>query len=88
MLAADGQSTLTCIHEKTKGMRPMIKVKIEGMTCQHCVRAVKEALAEVPGVTNIEDIDLETGMASIEGDAELDTLIAAVKDAGYTASQG
>ncbi|NLJ49961.1 MAG: heavy-metal-associated domain-containing protein, partial [Candidatus Atribacteria bacterium] len=27
-----------------------MKIKIEGMTCQHCVMRIQKALQEVPGV--------------------------------------
>jgi copper chaperone len=28
----------------------MLKLKVEGMTCNHCVMTVKKALSRVPGV--------------------------------------
>lgn len=61
----------------------MIELKIEGMTCPHCVAAVREALAEVPGVTRVVDVDLASGQASVEGEAALANLVAAVEAAGY-----
>ncbi len=64
----------------------MIELKIEGMNCQHCVKAVSDALAEVPGVTRVESVDLDSASARIEGEADPQALIAAVKAAGYQAS--
>ena len=64
----------------------MIELKIDGMTCPHCVRAVNEALAAVPGVTRVVAVDLETGRATVEGDVERQALIAAVTEAGYQAN--
>ncbi|AGA89275.1 copper chaperone [Thioflavicoccus mobilis 8321] len=61
----------------------MIELQIAGITCQHCVAAVREALAGVPGVTRVVDVDLASGRAIVEGDAPLATLVAAVEDAGY-----
>ncbi|MBK1702579.1 CopZ family metallochaperone [Thiococcus pfennigii] len=61
----------------------MIELKIEGMTCPHCVAAVHEALAQVPGVTRVVDVDLTTGRAAVEGDVALSDLTAAVEAAGY-----
>lgn len=58
------------------------ELKITGMTCQHCVRAVKQALELVPGVSSAH-VALETGLASVEGHATAETLIRAVLDAGY-----
>ena len=62
----------------------MTDLTIQGMTCGHCKKAVEDALASVDGVTSVQ-VDLDTGHARVEG-GELDRLIAAVADEGYTAS--
>ena len=64
----------------------MIELHVTGMTCQHCVRAVREALGAVPGVTRVIEVDLDGARARVEGDADPAALIAAIKDAGYTAT--
>ncbi len=63
----------------------MIELKVEGMSCMHCIKAVTEALSQVPGVTAVQDVSLETGAATVEGSPSPDALVAAVKDAGYQA---
>ncbi len=63
----------------------MTKLKIDGMTCQHCVRAVSGALQEVPGVDRVVEVSLERGEASVEGPAETALLIAAIEEEGYKA---
>jgi copper chaperone len=63
----------------------MIELKVEGMTCMHCVKAVTEALAAVPGVTAVREVSLEKGAATVDGSPEPDSLVAAVKEAGYRA---
>ncbi len=63
----------------------MIKMKITGMTCQHCVKAVNEALAEVPGVEKVLDVNLERGEAAVEGTPETARLLAAIAEEGYEA---
>ena len=63
----------------------MIKLNITGMTCQHCVKAVNEALAGVPGVEKVVEVDLERGQATLEGRPDIDRLIAAVAEEGYEA---
>ena len=65
---------------------PMTKLKIEGMTCNHCVMAVKQALLAVPGVTGKVEVSLEKKQATVEGSAVAQALIAAVVEEGYTAS--
>jgi copper chaperone len=62
----------------------MTTLKIAGMTCQHCVRAATQALEAIPGVTRVE-VDLASGLARVEGEADLGNLIAAVQAAGYGA---
>jgi copper chaperone len=61
----------------------MIKLKIEGMSCDHCVRAVTKALTEVPGVTRVVEVSHERGEAIVEGEAALEQLAAAVQEEGY-----
>ena len=64
----------------------MIKLNITGMTCQHCVKAVNQALADVPGVEKVIDVNLERGEATLEGQPEIDRLIEAVAEEGYDAA--
>jgi copper chaperone len=59
-------------------------LKIEGMTCGHCTRAVEMALKSVPRVTEVK-VELSEGTATVEGNANLDALIQAVSEAGYEA---
>lgn len=62
----------------------MTKLKIEGMTCGHCKKAVEDALRSVDGVTAV-DVDLDAGQARVEG-GDVAAMIAAVSEEGYTAS--
>jgi len=59
-------------------------LKVTGMTCMHCVGAVKKALEQVPGVTSAE-VSLDPGQAVITGSADSATLVAAIKEEGYEA---
>lgn len=61
----------------------MIEMRILGMTCQHCVAAVREALADVPGVTQVVAVDLGAGRALVEGEVTRQALVDAVSAAGY-----
>ena len=63
----------------------MTELRIDGMTCGHCVAAVKKALERVPGVTAAQ-VELATGRARVEGEPSLDALLAAVQDEGYQAA--
>jgi copper chaperone CopZ len=56
---------------------------VQGMTCNHCVLSVREEVAEVPGVVEVE-VELETGRLTVAGAALDDASIrAAVAEAGY-----
>jgi len=60
------------------------KLKIDGMSCQHCVQAVKKALCEVAGV---DSTDVEIGSATVRYDdakTSQKDLEAAVEKAGFT----
>jgi copper ion binding protein len=63
----------------------MEKIKIQGMTCQHCVMSVTKALGTLPGVKNLR-VDLVKGEAAFENTQNIsrDNLRKAVEDAGYT----
>lgn len=63
------------------------KLNVEGMSCQHCVAHVTQALEAVEGVSRVE-VSLEDASAIVEFDGVVsdEALIAAVKNAGYEAS--
>ncbi len=63
----------------------MLRLKVEGMSCNHCVMAVKKALERVPGVERAE-VSLEQGEALVEGKPELKALLEAVAQEGYKAT--
>lgn len=64
-------------------------LKVSGMTCGHCVKAVKEALEGVEGVRSA-DVDLQAQRARVEydeGRTSTRDLVGAVMDEGYTAEE-
>ncbi|WP_316976375.1 CopZ family metallochaperone [Shumkonia mesophila] len=63
----------------------MLKLKVEGMNCGHCVKSVTEALSGVTGVKKVIEVSLERGEAVIEGTADAAALIAAVEESGFEA---
>ena len=59
-------------------------LRIGGMSCQHCVRHVQEALEEMQGVHRAE-VDLAQAVATVEHDEAVTCALmaAAVEEAGY-----
>ncbi|HEY9722954.1 MAG TPA: heavy metal-associated domain-containing protein [Oscillatoriaceae cyanobacterium] len=62
----------------------MFVLRVNGMTCENCVRHVREALEQVPGVRDVR-VDLAEGRATVEGDADPQLLVAALDEEGYEA---
>jgi copper chaperone CopZ len=61
---------------------------VEGMTCDHCVNAVRSEVAGVAGITDVQ-VDLDTKLVQVAGeDIDDAAVFAAVEEAGYEAVQG
>lgn len=56
---------------------------VSGMTCGHCVHAVKQEVSAIPGVTDVA-LSLETGKLEISSSApvDFDRIVEAVAEAG------
>ncbi len=67
----------------------MTTLKVKGMTCQHCVMAVKKALGFLDGVKNIE-IDLSKGEVKFENSKGIaaDKIREAIETAEYQVEPG
>jgi copper chaperone len=71
----------------TTPMEPL-ELKIEGMSCEHCVRAVKNRLTATPGVA-VDEVTI--GLARLRFDPQrtsVDEIENAIADEGYTAFVG
>jgi copper chaperone CopZ len=60
------------------------KLKLEGLTCGGCVKAVKQALEQLDG---IESSEVTQDSALISGSIDIDTLIEAIENAGFEATE-
>jgi copper chaperone CopZ len=62
---------------------PHAAFAVLGMTCAHCAAAVREEVAEIPGVTAV-DVDLASGRLTVAGDGVAEQAVReAVRAAGY-----
>lgn len=67
-------------------MAQKIEFNITGMTCDHCVNAVTNAIKETPGVTEAI-VSLADKKATVTGDAiDIAAIVAAVEEEGYEAA--
>jgi Cu+-exporting ATPase len=68
-------------------MKQNVRLSISGMSCAGCVSAVEQALAGVEGV-EMATVNLGERTAIVEGsDVAVDSLMQAVKQAGYDAAE-
>ena len=65
-----------------------VKLRVEGMSCDHCVRAVTDALSKVSGVERVVEVSRERGEAIVDGGPDVGALIAAVDAEGFRAKAG
>lgn len=67
-----------------------VRLTVDGMSCEHCVRAVEGALKSQDGV-RAADVKLDSGAAQVQYEETRVTpeqMIAAVKEEGYEARIG
>lgn len=62
----------------------MTTIKINGMSCDHCVMAVTKVLNEINGIENVK-VDLSKGEASFDEvkPVNMDAIRERIKKAGY-----
>ncbi len=64
----------------------MKQFNVTGMSCAACSARVEKAVAKVPGVSSVS-VSLLTNSMAVDGGASSEAVIAAVKAAGYGASE-
>jgi P-type Cu+ transporter len=65
------------------------ELKVQGMTCEGCVRGIEKKLSKVAGVQSAH-VDLASGKATVEYDdtvANPAQLVGAIEQIGYSAQQ-
>jgi copper chaperone len=61
----------------------MTEIKVEGMSCQHCVAAVTRAIQEIDPAAQVR-VDLVQGRVAVESTQSEEALKGAIDEAGYT----
>jgi len=62
-----------------------IVLDVEGMSCSHCEKAIKEAVSSIEGVLSV-DVDLSNKTVGVHYDssiADIDTIINEIDELGY-----
>lgn len=59
--------------------------KVQGMSCNHCVRAVTEAVRQCDAQATV-DVDLPGGRVTIVSAQDRNVLAQAIRDEGYQVS--
>lgn len=57
---------------------------VQGMTCQHCVKAIGEAIQAQDSMAKVE-VDLAAGRVGIDSALPVERLMRAIQDSGYEA---
>jgi copper chaperone len=60
-------------------------LKVEGMTCEHCVQTVTEAVGKMSGVEKV-DVSLEQKEVTVDFDesqTEMEKISAQIEEAGF-----
>jgi copper chaperone len=60
----------------------MLKLKVSGMTCGHCVLAVTKAIRSIPAVEDVA-VDMQRGEVTVRGTPDEQAVRAAVTELGY-----
>ena len=66
-----------------------VTIKVEGMSCEHCVRAVSNAITGIAGTANVK-VELKSKTASFSYDPArtgLEAIKSAIAEEGFTVSQ-
>lgn len=63
-----------------------VTLQVTGMSCAHCENAIREELEQLPAL-RIDELSAATGRLVVASDSpvDVDRVIAAVDEAGYTA---
>jgi len=62
-----------------------VVLRVDGMSCGHCVKAVSGAVNSLPGIGSVS-VDLATGTATVEHDpalSPLDVIRERIEEQGY-----
>lgn len=66
-------------------MTEKIQLKVDGMSCGHCVKAVENGVGDLNGVQNV-NVNLEKGLVDVDFDhskVTIENIKEAIEEEGY-----
>ena len=69
-------------HQDRPIQKTISSFSVRGMTCDHCQRAVENAVRAVPGVTYVA-VELARGIANVSGQFSAQDIVHAIEGEGY-----
>ncbi|MEJ2636754.1 MAG: heavy-metal-associated domain-containing protein [Calditrichia bacterium] len=63
-----------------------LTVKVPDMTCNHCKMTINSAIQKLNEIENV-DINLDTKIVEVSGKIDVQEVVGAIKDSGYTVEQ-
>ena len=65
----------------------MLQFQVEDMTCGHCASTITKAIKEIAPTAAVT-ILLDQHLVKVDTEANPDTIMSAIRDAGYTPVEG
>lgn len=59
-----------------------MELKVQGMTCEGCVNAVRRSVGHAAPDAKVE-VDLKQGRVTVDGDVDRKAVVAAIEKAGF-----
>ncbi|MFZ0834885.1 MAG: heavy metal-associated domain-containing protein [Mycobacterium sp.] len=59
-----------------------MRIRVQGMSCQHCVETITATVKRVPGATDVR-VDLTDGLVTVDGTPDRRAVASAIEDLGY-----
>jgi copper chaperone len=84
-----GRSCAYFMHKETPMANETQNLNVQGMSCQHCVHAVKSSVSALAGVETVE-VSLEKKLVTVGFDpakTSLQSIKSAIEDQGYSVVQ-
>jgi copper chaperone len=84
-----GRSCAYFMHKETLMANETQNLNVQGMSCQHCVHAVKSSVSALAGVETVE-VSLEKKLVTVGFDpakTSLQSIKSAIEDQGYSVVQ-